>query len=94
MEGSVTELAVSTGEAILAWVGLGLGLVVAVLVVGLFNRVIGPALEIDRYAERILEGGVGIAKNLDDADEIERTRQLATAVPDLAGAYLRKIQGS
>jgi hypothetical protein len=90
----VTQVAVSTGEAILAWIGLGVGLLVAVLVVGLFNRVLGPALEIDRYAERILEGGVGIAKNLDDADEIERTRQLATAVPDLAGAYLRKLQGS
>jgi hypothetical protein len=84
-------LAVSTGEAILAWIGLGLGLVVAVVVVLLFNRVIGPAFEIERYAERILEGGVGIAKNLDDVDEIERTRELATAVPDLAGAYLKKL---
>jgi hypothetical protein len=84
-------LAVSTGEAILAWIGLGLGLVVAVVVVLLFNRVIGPTLEIERYAERILEGGVGVAKNLDDVDEIERTRELATAVPDLAGAYLKKL---
>jgi hypothetical protein len=90
----VTAFAVSTGEAILAWIGLGLGLVVAVLVVALFNRVVRPALEIERYAERILQGGVGIAKNLDDAGEIERTRQLATAIPDLAGAYLRKLQGS
>jgi hypothetical protein len=88
------QLAVSTGEAILAWIGLGLGLVVAALVVALFNRVVRPALEIERYAEDILEGGVGIAKNLDDADEIERTRQLATAVPELAGAYLRRLQGS
>jgi hypothetical protein len=87
------EPAVGTGEAILAWIGLGLGLVVAVLVVGLFNRVIGPALEVERYAERILEGGVGIAKNLDDADEVVRTAELATAVPDRAGAYLRKLQG-
>lgn len=84
-------LAVSTGEAILAWIGLGLGLAVAVLVVGLFNRVVRPALEIERYAERILEGGVGIAKNLDEADELVRTRELATAVPDLAGAYLKKL---
>lgn len=89
----MTPLGVSTGAAILAWVGLGLGLVVAVVVVALFNRVVRPALEIERYAERILEGGVEIARNLDDADEIERTRQLATAVPELAGAYLRKLQG-
>jgi hypothetical protein len=84
-------LAVSTGEAILAWIGLGLGLVVAALVVALFNRVVRPAFEIDRYAERIREGADGIAKNLDDLGEIERTRQLATAIPDLAGAYLKKL---
>ena len=90
----MTQLAVSTGEAILAWIGLALGLVVAVVVVALFNRVVRPAKEIERYAERILEAGVGIAKNLDDVDEIERTRRLATAVPELAGAYLRRLQGS
>ena len=90
----MTQLAVSTGEAILAWIGLALGLVVAVVVVLLFNRIVRPAKEIERYAERILEAGVGIAKNLDDVDEIERTRRLATAVPELAGAYLRRLQGS
>jgi hypothetical protein len=87
----VTPLAISTGAAILAWIGLGLGLVVALLVVALFNRVMRPLLEIERYAEDILEAGVQIAKNLDDLDEIERTRQLATAVPGLAVAYLRKL---
>lgn len=87
----MTPLAISTGAAILAWIGLGLGLVVALLVVALFNRVMRPLLEIERYAEDILEAGVQIAKNLDDLDEIERTRQLATAVPGLAVAYLRKL---
>ena len=87
----MTVLAISTGAAILAWVGLALGLAVAVLVVGLFNRVLRPLLEIDRYAQDILEAGVQIAKNLDDADEIVRTRELATAVPELATAYLRKL---
>lgn len=87
----MTPLAVSTGEAILAWIGLGLGLVVAVVVVLLFNRVIGPALEIERYADSILDAGVKIATNLDDADAILRTRELATAVPGLAVAYLKKL---
>ena len=88
----MTFLAISTGSAILAWIGLALGLVVAVVVVGLFNRVMRPLLEISRYAEDILEAGVKIAKNLDDAPEgLSRTRELATAVPGLAVAYLRKL---
>ena len=87
----MTVLAISTGAAILAWIGLALGLVVAILVVELFNRVVRPLREIDAYAEDILEAGVQIAKNLDDADEILRTRELATAVPPRAVAYLRKL---
>jgi hypothetical protein len=87
----VTVLAISTGAAILAWLGLALGLVVAALVVGLFNRVLTPLAEIDRYAKDILDAGVQIAKNLDDADEILRTRELAAGVPELAVAYLRKL---
>lgn len=87
----MTPLAVSTGEAVLAWIGLALGLVVAILVVLLFNRVIRPLLEINRYADDILDAGVNIAKNLDDLGEIARTRELATAVPGLAVAYLRKL---
>lgn len=87
-------LAVSTGAAVLAIVGLALGLVVAVVVVLLFNRIMIPALEIERYAEDILEAGVGIAKNLDDVDELVRTRELATAVPRLALAYLDKVKAS
>ena len=87
----MTLMAISTGAAILAWIGLALGLVVAVVVVLLFNRITRPALEIDRYASDILDAGVQIATNLDDAGEIARTRELATAVPPLAVAYLRKL---
>lgn len=87
----MTVLALSTLVTILAWVGLALGLVVAALVVLLFNRVAGPALEIQRYADDILEGGLGIARNVDGADELVRTRELATAVPPLALAYLERL---
>jgi hypothetical protein len=85
-------LAVSTAEAILAIIGLTLGLVIALLVVMLFNRVVIPALEIRRYADDILDAGVAIAKNLDDADALVRTRELGGAVPPLAVAYLEKVK--
>ena len=81
----------STSVAILAWIGLALGLVVALLVVWLFDRVVRPALEIERYSRDILDAGLGIARNLDGVDEAVRTRDLATTVPGLAVAYLRKL---
>jgi len=76
---------------ILAWIGLALGLVVALLVVWLFDRVVRPMLEIERYSRAILDAGLGITRNLDGVDEAVRTRDLATAVPGLAVAYLRKL---
>jgi hypothetical protein len=85
---------VSTAGAILAWIGLGLGLVIALVVVKLFNNVVRPALEIEAYARDILEAGVGIATNLDGVEELERTRQLTGAVPGLAVAYLEKAKGA
>jgi hypothetical protein len=81
----------STLVVVLAWIGLGLGVVVAGLVVLLFDRIMQPALEIKRYADDILDAGVGIAKNLDGVDEAVRTKELATAVPGLAVAYLKKL---
>ncbi len=81
----------STFTVIVAWLGLALGLVIAVVVVGLFNQIMRPAGQIKRYADHILDAGVGIARNLDGVDEAVRTRELATAVPGLAVAYLRKL---
>jgi len=88
----MTPLAISTGAAILAFTGLALGLVIAVVVTALLHQVLRPVLEIKRYADDILEAGVGIARNLDDADQIVRTRELATALPPLAVAYLEKVK--
>jgi len=82
---------VSTGGVVLAWIGLALGLVVALIVVFLFGRVVRPALEVERYSRDILDAGLGIARNLDGVDEAVRTRDLATAVPGLAVAYLKKL---
>ena len=66
---------------------------IALVVVALFNRIVRPAQEIDRYASDILEGGVGIAKNLDDVDQLARTLELGGAVPGLATRYLEKVKG-
>lgn len=85
-------LAISSGIAVLAWIGLAIGLVLAVVVVLLFNSVVGPAREVERYAEHILDAGLGIARNVDGADELLRTRELATAVPPLALAYLERLE--
>jgi len=84
-------LAVSTGAAILAVIGLVLGLVVLVAVIALFNRIMTPAREIDAYAGDILNAGLGIAGNLDAVDELATTQSLGGAVPPLAVGYLRKL---
>lgn len=86
-------LAISTGVSVLALIGLAVGLVIALLVVKLFNTIMRSALEIDAYAKDILGAGVAIATNLDGAAELDRTHALASAVPDLAVAYLNKLQG-
>jgi hypothetical protein len=87
----VSAAAVSTGGAILAWIGLGVGIVVLGVVIALFNRIVATAFEIRDYADDILEAGVGIATNLDDVDELVHTRDLGAAVPGLATAYLKKL---
>lgn len=87
----MTVLAISTGGAILAWIGLALGVVVLVLVIALFVRLMQPAEEIDAYAGDILTAGVGIATNLDAVDELATTEALGGAVPGLAVGYLRKL---
>ena len=83
-------LAVTTGQAVLAWIGIVLLLVVAVLVLILLENVRRPVAEIDRYAEHILDAGVGIAKNLDGVDDLATTHELSQAVPGLAVGYLKK----
>ena len=86
----MTLLAMSTGSIVLAWIGIVLLLVVAVVVLGLLENVRRPVDEVDAYASDILEAGVGIAKNLDGVEQLARTRELALAVPGLAVRYLKK----
>lgn len=77
--------------ALAAWTGLSLGGAVLGVVVALLNRLLRPAVEIQRYADDILEAGLAIATNLDGADELARTRELALAAPDLAARYLDRL---
>ena len=77
-----------------AWAGLGAGVGVLGVVVALFARIMEPAAEIDRYADDILDAGLGIARNLDGADELAQTLELGGAVPGLALAYLDRLGGS
>jgi hypothetical protein len=78
----------STWTIVLALVGLVLGTqVLGVVLVGL-NRVLRPLREIKRYADDILEAGLGIARNLDGIDEAARTRELARALPGGLGKAL------
>ena len=88
----MTPLAVSTAGAILSIVGLALGVVVLGLVVGLFTRVMRPVLEIRRYSLDILTAGLAITRNLDGVDELERTRELAVALPRRGGPYLDQLR--
>ena len=73
----------STGLAVLAWIGLALGLTVLGVAQALLYRTLRPLREIKRYADDVLVAGLGIARNLDGADEAVRTRDLAVALPEL-----------
>ena len=66
--------------ALLAWLGLANGLAACVTALVALNRVLRPLREIERYADDILDAGLGIARNLDGVDEAVRTRELVTAL--------------
>lgn len=75
----------------LAGAGLATGAALAGVVVVLFERIMTPAGEIERYGGDIATAIDAISSNLQGLSEIEQTRQLALAVPGLAGAYLEKL---
>ena len=77
---------------VLAWIGLALGLMVGGAVHICLNRVLRPLREIKRYADDTLEAGLGAARNLDGADHLLRTHELATALPALVRSKLDEIE--
>lgn len=63
-------------------------LAVVPVVVLLANRVMRPATEIKRYAEDILEHGVGLTVNLEPLPAVADTRGLVAATRGLAERYI------
>ncbi len=87
----MTVLAISTGPAILAIIGLVLGVVVLGLVVVLFIRVVRPLFEIRRYALDIQPAIDAITDNLEGVEELERTRGLAANLPRAGGPFVEQL---
>ncbi|MDH3681904.1 MAG: hypothetical protein OEV40_18350 [Acidimicrobiia bacterium] len=72
------------------WIGNAVLLLVVVpIVLLLANRVLRPALEIQRYADDILEHGVGVTENLAPVPAVAETRDLVAAAKELALRYVR-----
>jgi len=75
------------------WVMSAVGLlVVAPLVVALASYVIRPALECARYADDILEHGVGITAGVEPVPALVTTRQLTAEVTANAVAYVGALR--
>lgn len=89
----MTLLAISTGLAILAILGLVVGLVVLGVVILLFKDVLSPAREISHHASQAPEVAPFLTNGVRGVDELRRTRDLSNQVPPLALAYLEKVQG-
>lgn len=88
----MSPLAVSTAGAILAILGLVVGLVVLGVVVMLLGAVLSPAREIAQQAKQAPDVAPFISDGVKGVDELGRTRQLANQIPPLALAYLEKVQ--
>jgi hypothetical protein len=87
---TLLPLAVGTVVAVLALIGLAIGLVVLFVVIWLLQGVLSPLRHIladvkSAQTAPMLERGV------QGTDQLGRTRSLAESVPDLAAAYLVKL---
>ncbi len=75
------------------WIMSAVGLfVVAPLVILLASRVISLALESARYADDILEHGVGLAANVAPVPALVRTNELVSDVTAHAVAYVTALR--
>lgn len=78
---------------VVLWIASAVGLlVVAPLVVLLATHVIKPALECARYADDILEHGVGITVALEPVPALVTTRQEVADVTQNAVAYVGALR--
>jgi len=75
------------------WIGnLVLLVVVVPLVLLLLNRLLRQIMEINAYANDILEHGVGITAALDAVPKLVRTRELAGTAHAAAGRYVGALK--
>ena len=78
---------------VVLWVMSAIGLlVVAPIVVLLASYVIRPALEAARYADDILEHGVGITAAVEPVPALVTTRQITSDVTHNAVAYVTALR--
>ncbi len=78
---------------VILWIASAVGLlVVAPLVILLALNVIRPALECARYADDILEHGVGITVALEPVPALVTTRELVAEVTQHAVAYVGALR--
>jgi hypothetical protein len=78
---------------VVLWVMAALGLlVVAPLVVLLASYVIRPALECARYADDILEHGLGITAAVEPVPALLTTRELTAEVTENAVGYVGALR--
>lgn len=78
---------------VVLWVASAVGLlVVAPVVIILASYVIRPALECARYADDILEHGVGITAALEPVPALVTTRQLVAEVTANAVGYVGALR--
>ena len=78
---------------VLWWLANIVALVVVIpLVIFLANRIIREAIAAQRYAEEILEHGVGITENLGPVPALAETAQLSSEVKADAVAYVTALQ--
>lgn len=74
------------------WIGNAvLLLAVTPFVLLLANRVMRPAVEVQRYADDILEHGVLLTKHLEPIPAVADTRELVRAAKTLSVAYVGAV---
>lgn len=74
------------------WIGNAILLLVVVPVVLLLaNRVLRPAIEIERYADDILDHGVGLTENLGPVPAVADTGRLVSTAKGLAVRYVHAV---
>jgi hypothetical protein len=80
----------SSGQTVLAIIGLVLGLVVLFVVIWLLRDVLSPLRRISADLTEANKAPM-LKKGIPGADQLGQTRQLAESVPPLALAYLNKL---